>query len=174
MAGTDANRNNAPAATTASLVFIEWPPRLSTYVVRVYTLPVSIFVARFANVNCVLGPGQALSWARTRAGGTMLVNRQTAMATAAILAVIAAGTAVSRAQENAGAPLRRVGGHLDLSGVWQAPYVPDMTRDGRGQKGEPNLPFTPAGEQNWKTYDPADGDYTGSCLPFGLSRSMNA
>ena len=107
-------------------------------------------------------------------GGAMLGNRRTAIVTAAILAVIGAGTAVSRAQENAASPLRRVGGHLDLSGVWQGPYVPDMTRDGRGQKGEPNLPFTPAGEQNWKAYDPADGDYTGSCLPFGLSRSMNA
>jgi len=104
----------------------------------------------------------------------MLGNRQKAIATAAIMAVIGAGSTISRAQENAASPLRRVGGHLDLSGVWQAPYVPDMTRDGRGQKGEPNLPFTPAGEQNWKAYDPADGDYTGSCLPFGLSRSMNA
>ena len=92
----------------------------------------------------------------------MLGNRQKAIATAAILAVIGAGSAISRAQENAASPLRRVGGHLDLSGVWQGPYVPDMTRDGRGQKGEPNLPFTPAGEQNWKAYDPADGDYTGS------------
>jgi hypothetical protein len=108
------------------------------------------------------------------AGGAMLINRQKAIVTAAILAVIGVGTGISRAQENAGSPLRRVGGHLDLSGVWQAPYVPDMTRDGRGQKGEPNLPFTPAGEQNWKAYDPADGDYTGSCLPFGLSRSMNS
>ena len=49
-----------------------------------------------------------------------------------------------------------------------------MTRNGRGQKGEPDLPFTPAGEKDWKSYDAANGDYTGSCLPFGLSRSFNA
>ena len=26
----------------------------------------------------------------------------------------------------------------------------------------------------WKAYDAANGDYTGSCLPFGLMRSMNS
>jgi hypothetical protein len=49
-----------------------------------------------------------------------------------------------------------------------------MTKDGRGQKGEPSLPFTPLGLKEWQAYDPANGDYTGNCLPFGLSRSMNA
>jgi hypothetical protein len=62
----------------------------------------------------------------------------------------------------------------DLSGVWQGPYVPDMTRTGRNQVGEPALPFTPLGEKEWKGYDAANGDYTGSCLPFGMSRSMNS
>jgi hypothetical protein len=61
-----------------------------------------------------------------------------------------------------------------LNGVWQGPYVPDMTRTGRNQIGEPNLPFTPAGEKDWRSYDAANGDYTGACLPFGLSRSVNA
>jgi len=36
------------------------------------------------------------------------------------------------------------------------------------------LPFTAWGLQDWTTYDPADGDYTGSCLPYGLTRSFNA
>src|SRR3954465_1199564 len=62
----------------------------------------------------------------------------------------------------------------DLNGVWQGPYVPDMTRTGRNQTGEANLPFTAAGEKEWKSYDAANGDYTGTCLPFGLSRSVNA
>jgi hypothetical protein len=62
----------------------------------------------------------------------------------------------------------------DLNGVWQGPYVPDMTRIGRNQTGEPNLPFTATGEKEWKSYDAANGDYTGACLPFGLSRSINA
>ena len=103
----------------------------------------------------------------------MLTNRHNAIAATAILAAIGAGTVICGAQTSS-SPVRRVGGHTDLSGVWQGPYVPDMTRDGRGQKGEPHLPFTPEGEKDWKSYDAANGDYTGSCLPFGLSRSMNA
>jgi hypothetical protein len=77
------------------------------------------------------------------------------------------------------------------------PYVPDMSRNGRGQVGHAEtpflpvdtpqerqtrhaagqwaeLPFTPAGLADWQTYDAANGDYTGSCLPFGLNRSINA
>jgi hypothetical protein len=92
---------------------------------------------------------------------------------------------------------RLASGKPDLSGVWMPPYVPDMTRNGRGQQGhaEPpfsptdtpqvrrtlydqgqrtELPFTPAGQQDWISYDAANGDYTGSCLPFGLTRSVNA
>src|SRR5260370_32757120 len=65
-------------------------------------------------------------------------------------------------------------GKPDLSGVWQRPYVPDMTKNGRGQQGAAELPFTPWGADNWKPYDAANGDYTGSCLPFGLTRSLNS
>jgi hypothetical protein len=64
-------------------------------------------------------------------------------------------------------------GKVDFSGVWQKPYVPDMTKDGRDQKGHADLPFTPWGEAEWKSYDAAEGDYAGSCLPFGLTRSVN-
>ena len=48
---------------------------------------------------------------------------------------------------------------------------------GRGGNCVPNskvLPFTPAGAQDWKTYTPDNGDYTGACLPFGLMRSINS
>jgi hypothetical protein len=62
----------------------------------------------------------------------------------------------------------------DFNGVWEKPYVPDMTRSGRDQRGFADLPFTPAGLADWKAYDPADGDYTGSCMPFGFSRSFNS
>ena len=88
-------------------------------------------------------------------------------------------------------------GRPDLTGVWMPPYVPDMTRSARDQQGyaEPpfspsdtpqarqamyargnraELPFTASGLQDWSTYDAADGDYTGSCLPYGLTRSFNA
>ena len=68
-------------------------------------------------------------------------------------------------------------GKPDLSGVWQRPYVPDMTKTNKQgtQIGTPELPFTEAGLKAWKSYDAAvGGDYTGSCLPFGLMRSMNS
>src|SRR5207237_42972 len=35
-------------------------------------------------------------------------------------------------------------GKPDLSGVWQRPYTPDMSRNGRGQMGYAEPPFTPA------------------------------
>src|SRR5712691_106589 len=34
--------------------------------------------------------------------------------------------------------------------------------------GYAELPFTPTGLKDWQSYDPANGDYTGSCLPYGL------
>ena len=73
----------------------------------------------------------------------------------------------------AGPTPRLPSGKVDFSGVWQKPYVPDMTKDGRDQKGVAALPFTPWGEAEWKSYDAAEGDYTGSCLPFGMTRSVN-
>src|SRR5438477_8205798 len=99
-----------------------------------------------------------------RVGGPVASRLRHAGAAAAVLILLTAGsTAAQTAAPSA-----------DLSGVWQGPYVPDMTRTGRNQIGEPNLPLTPAGEKEWKSYDAANGDYTGSCLPFGLSRSVNA
>jgi hypothetical protein len=67
-------------------------------------------------------------------------------------------------------------GKPDLSGLWQRPYVPDMSKTNRDQSqiGTPELPFTEAGMKAWKSYDASQGDYTGSCLPFGLMRSMNS
>jgi hypothetical protein len=68
---------------------------------------------------------------------------------------------------------RTASGKVDFSGVWAKAYVPDMTKDGKDQKGAGELPFTPWGAEDWKKYDAAEGDYTGSCLPFGLTRSIN-
>jgi hypothetical protein len=45
---------------------------------------------------------------------------------------------------------------------------------GRGGGGPRLLPFTAWGANNWKNYDPTNGDYTGACLPFGLMRSINS
>lgn len=60
-------------------------------------------------------------------------------------------------------------GKPDLNGVWQRPYVPDITRPLGGP-----LPFTEWGKQQWESYKPEEGDYTGSCLPFGHSRAMGS
>jgi hypothetical protein len=70
-------------------------------------------------------------------------------------------------------------GRPDFSGVWDHQYVPDMTatnqRNPALQKGPKELPYTAAGLENMKHYNPErDGDYTGMCMPYGLTRSMNA
>jgi hypothetical protein len=69
-------------------------------------------------------------------------------------------------------------GRPDFSGVWDHPYVPDMSATGRNPKtqtGAGQIPYTPAGLDNIKSYDPEkNGDYTGMCMPFGLMRSMNS
>lgn len=59
-------------------------------------------------------------------------------------------------------------GKPDLNGVWQIPYVNDMSRGVEG-----GLPFTPKGEADFKSYDAAAFDYTGHCLPPGLTRLVN-
>jgi hypothetical protein len=64
------------------------------------------------------------------------------------------------------------------TGYAEAPFAPNdppAKRDEMKKAGNyGELPFTAAGLDDWKTYDPTDGDYTGSCLPFGMSRSMNS
>ena len=94
-------------------------------------------------------------------------------------AVFALGLAATAHQESKPAapskPAPRMhSGKPDFAGVWDHPYVPDMTKNGRNQRGLADLPFTPAGLEEWKKYDAANGDYTGSCLPYGLTRSMNS
>ena len=68
---------------------------------------------------------------------------------------------------------RTANGTPDFQGVWDHPYVPDMTADREDQKGAGELPFTSWGADNFKNYDVAQFDYTGHCLPFGLMRSVN-
>jgi len=121
--------------------------------------------------------------------------------TAGIVALVLSSPRLST-QAPAGEPgtseiPRMADGKPDLRGVWMPPYVPDMTVNRRDQRGfavapfspddtpqkrqalyaagrRAELPFTEWGLKDWSTYDPADGDYTGSCLPFGLQRSFNA
>ncbi len=96
---------------------------------------------------------------------------------------------------------RMSNGKPDLSGHWNNPYFPDMAA--KGQAVDPktrktleaslaaipdakasaagagartvDLPYTSWGLERWKNYDPVnDGDYAGSCLPFGMSRNINS
>ncbi len=90
------------------------------------------------------------------------------------LAQAPGGAAETGAKPASGPAPRTPDGKPDLSGLWQRPYVPDMTRTTKDQQGAGELPFTDAGLKEWKAYDAAKGDYTGACLPFGLMRSMNS
>src|SRR5580698_11050305 len=90
------------------------------------------------------------------------------------LAQAAGGAAELGAKPTSGPTPRTPDGKPDFSGLWQRPYVPDMTKNTKDQQGTAELPFTEAGLKAWKSYDAANGDYTGACLPFGLMRSMNS
>src|SRR5436190_4621410 len=92
----------------------------------------------------------------------------------AALSTANAGQSPGAGAPSADGPPRRADGHPDLSGVWMPPYVPDMTVNKPDQRGYAELPYTPAGLADWSKYDAATGDYTGSCFPFGLQRSVNA
>jgi len=60
-------------------------------------------------------------------------------------------------------------GKPDMNGVWARPYVSDIERGNGGP-----LPYTEWGKQQWESYHPEDGDYTGACLPFGHMRGINS
>ena len=126
--------------------------------------------------------------------------RATQLTVVGILALVLSAPAVGQVPSGGAAgdgPPRRADGRPDLSGVWMPPYVPDMTLNRRDQRGyaeapfspddtpqarqafaakrnRAELPFTPQGLADWSAYDAASGDYTGSCFPFGLQRSVNA
>ena len=53
------------------------------------------------------------------------------------------------------------------------PNSPPMANGNRPKTFD--LPYTAWGLKHWLEYDPVkNGDYTGNCLPFGFSRSINA
>ena len=100
---------------------------------------------------------------------TFFVNAALAVA---LVAVTSAQGPAPAASDEPGP--RRADGKPDFGGVWMPPYVPDMTLNRRDQKGAGELPYTSWGQKDWSSYDAATGDYTGSCFPFGLTRSFNA
>lgn len=71
-----------------------------------------------------------------------------------------------------GAAPKMPDGKQNYEGVWQTPRMADVTKTTRCCIGVPNLPFTEYGKQRWESYDASKGDYAGSCLPFGLLRSV--
>jgi len=109
--------------------------------------------------------------------------------------------AAAKPQPPAGPAPRLHNGKPDLSGHWANPYTPNMAAKGTvldpqsrkpitvtgaeladakaaaigGGKRTLDLPYTEWGLKRWKSYDPVnDGDYAGSCLPFGMSRNINS
>jgi hypothetical protein len=113
----------------------------------------------------------------------------------------AAPAPAAKAQPPPGPAPRLRNGKPDLSGLWANPYTPNMAAKGTvldpatrkpiavsgaeipdskpsafgGGKRTLDLPYTEWGLKRWKTYDPVnDGDYAGSCLPFGMSRNINS
>jgi hypothetical protein len=90
-----------------------------------------------------------------------------------LLPLMLFGLVAANAQTKSSAIPRMPDGKPDFQGVWQHPYVPDMSKDRENQKGAGELPFTKVGADNFKNYDVAKFDYTGHCLPFGLLRSVN-
>jgi hypothetical protein len=103
---------------------------------------------------------------------------------------------------DAAAPTPRLAnGRPDLSGHWNNPYTPNMAAPGSvldpvsrqpialsgaalpdakasaagAAARSVDLPYTEWGLARWKSYDPVnEGDYAGSCLPYGLPRSINS
>ena len=91
------------------------------------------------------------------------------LAAVPLVAQTGSGPAAAKAPQTPAGPAPRTpDGKPLLSGIWDVPYTPDMSR------GIGALPFTEWGEQNWKSYDPAKFDYTAHCLPMGWTRQMNA
>jgi len=114
------------------------------------------------------------------------------------------GRGGQQAAAPAGPTPRLPNGKPDLSGHWTNPYTANMARggvldptkkradgtccepltwerqgealaDAKGGAKTFDLPYTEWGRKKWADYDVvANGDYAGSCLPFGWSRNINS
>src|SRR5260370_3765785 len=101
-------------------------------------------------------------------------NRMHAVAAVAMVAALAGApvagqVAASASTESSPSRVPHLpDGRPDLNGVWEIPYTPDMSRGLEG-----GLPFTAWGAADFKAYDAEKFDYTGHCLPAGLTRLAN-
>lgn len=117
-------------------------------------------------------------------------NRTCLMAIFVVMFAIWPAAMSASAQAAGGAPKKKVdlnapaprlsNGKPDFRGTWARPYTPDITKtftnpDGTSNKGEPDpLPYTEWGKKQWESYNPTkNGDYAGSCMPFGWIRSFS-
>ncbi len=89
---------------------------------------------------------------------------------AAVIGVLFLASTLGFAQAPAGAIPRTPDGKPDLSGVWERPFVQDMTKNGRNQQGAGELPFTPWAKANLVE----QFDYSAHCLPLGYTRGINS
>ncbi len=68
---------------------------------------------------------------------------------------------------------RLASGKPDMSGQWDTTRRSDIT-DTRIPGYIETMPYTAWGQRQWDNYDPVNqGDYAGSCLPFGWSRTVH-
>jgi hypothetical protein len=66
---------------------------------------------------------------------------------------------------------RRANGKPSMAGIWSTTRRADVTN--KNIPGYVELSYTEWGKKEWETYDPnRNGDYAGTCLPFGFSRSL--
>ena len=86
----------------------------------------------------------------------MLTTVRTVAAAALMLAVTLHPSAQAPAPGEGASIPRLASGAPDLRGVWMPPYVPDMTRNGRGQRGyaePPRAEPEAVGSAGWKLWN---------------------
>ena len=110
---------------------------------------------------------------------TLKLQTRPIMTIAAVVALLSLTNVSAVAQQRpmrstktvSGPTPHKADGKADFGGVWQSPRMADVTHS-EGCCEASILDFTPWGKQRWESYDAAKADYAGSCLPFGLLRSV--